>query len=92
MRTRRSASSWPRLNRMAEALPHFERAAALAPNDPSAHANLGMALAAAGRLPEAVASLEKARALATSAGQPDVARNISDTIQQVRTMMDRGGR
>ena len=75
------------LNRLAEALPHLEKAAMLAPNEASSHANLGMALAAAGRLPEAVVSLEKARALATAAGQPDVARGIADTIQQLRTAM-----
>ena len=80
------------LNRIAEALPHLERAVTLAPNEPSAHANLGMALAEAGRLPEAAASLEKARALATSTGQLDVARGISDTLQQLRALTDRRDR
>ena len=80
------------MNRIAEALPHLERAVTLAPNEASSHANLGMALAAAGRFPEAVARLEKARALATSTGQLDVARGISDTIQQLRALTDRRGR
>ena len=80
------------MNRLAEALPHLERAVTLAPNQPSSHANLGMALAAAGRLPEGLASLEKARALAASAGQLDVARGISDTIQQLRALTDRRDR
>jgi tetratricopeptide (TPR) repeat protein len=75
------------MNRLAEALPHLERAVTLAPDDPSGHANLGMALASAGRLPEGVASLEKARAIATAAGHSDTARDINETIQQLRTAM-----
>jgi hypothetical protein len=43
-------------------------------------------------LPEAAASLEKARALATSTGQLDVARGIADTMQQLRAMTDRRDR
>jgi tetratricopeptide (TPR) repeat protein len=75
------------MNRLAEALPHFEKAAMLAPDEASSHTNLGMAFAAAGRVPEAVASLEKARALASAAGRSDAARDLNETIQQLRTVM-----
>jgi Flp pilus assembly protein TadD len=49
--------------RLAEAEQEFKRVIALAPNDPSGHANLGLTYLRAGRLQEAEAALARARRL-----------------------------
>jgi len=64
--------------RLDEAIAHFQRAIALAPNDASLYANLGTALRAKGQTTDAIAAYR--RALAISADDPDVHYNLANAL------------
>lgn len=80
-------SSYAEVGRLAEAIPHLERALQLDPRSAGAHNYLGGALAARGRLPEALVHFRQAAALSpqdermhfnlgnalNASGQPDAA-------------------
>jgi Ca-activated chloride channel family protein len=64
----------------AEALSHFQRQINLAPKDPTGSYNLGTAQSKAGRAPEALASLEKARKEGRGSLAADAAFNAGQTL------------
>jgi Mg-chelatase subunit ChlD/tetratricopeptide (TPR) repeat protein len=64
----------------AEALSHFQREIELAPNDQTGAYNLGTAQSKAGRAPEALASLEKARKEGRGGLAADAAFNAGQTF------------
>jgi len=64
----------------AEALSHFQREIELAPKDPTGAYNLGTAQSKAGRAPEALASLEKARKEGRGGLAADAAFNAGQTF------------
>ena len=63
-----------------EALSHFQQEVALDPKDPTGAYNLGTAQSKAGRAPEALASLEKARREGRGALAADAAFNEGQTL------------
>ena len=63
-----------------EALSHFQQEIALDPEDPTGAYNLGTAQSKAGRAPEALASLEKARKEGRSGLAADAAFNTGQTL------------
>ena len=63
-----------------EALSHFQREIELAPKDPTGAYNLGTAQSRAGRAPEALASLEKARKEGHGGLAADAAFNAGQTL------------
>ncbi|MDL2718442.1 MAG: VWA domain-containing protein [Acidobacteriota bacterium] len=63
-----------------EALPHFQREIELAPDDPTGSYNLGTAQSKAGKAPEALASLEKARKEGRGGLPADAAFNTGQTL------------
>jgi Ca-activated chloride channel family protein len=68
----------------AEALSHFQREVELAPQDPTGAYNLGSAQSKAGRAPEAIASLEKARKEGRGGLAADAAFNAGQTFYRER--------
>ena len=62
-------------NRLAEALPHLQRAVELLPASDDAHADLGGALAEAGRRDEALDHLR--RAIALDPAHPNARENLA---------------
>ena len=76
----------------AQGLEQYEAAARLSPDSLDALSLLAQAYVRAGRFADAVASLEKALAVATATGRSEAARGYSDAIQQLRTLMQRRSR
>jgi tetratricopeptide (TPR) repeat protein len=70
--------------RLAEAIPHFEEAVRLRPGQIEIQMNLAGAYMLASRYTDAVAVAQRARLLADSAGQADVAKTISAWIDTCR--------
>jgi tetratricopeptide (TPR) repeat protein len=63
-----------------EALSHFQKEVSLDPKDPTGAYNLGTTLSKAGRSPEALASLEKARTEGRGGLAADAAFNVGQTF------------
>ncbi len=70
-----------RLGRPGRAIPHLERAAALAPTDADVQVELGLALMALGRNTEARDCLE--RAIALDPSRPESRVHLPELIRQL---------